>query len=557
MHGVVRRGCVGAGPAVRCGARRRDARGTTATIAVVVTIAWLGVGSPAVGAPSAEGDAGIEPVTEEGDDAADAEERAEAARAAAEEIAARRLREAERDLERARAALRTSRATLEATWAAGRAADGRVRREEEQLPALVIRQLELAAELQVVGGDLDRARTARADARAELVTARDALADQAVRTFKTGSAAELTGPVAVLREARDPGQLVRGLADLRAVTRDGARSVRAIEAELVELEVELTRLRVRRTELVAELTEAEQQVSDQEDTAAGARASADGQEARVIAAMANEVAADRALTRARQRYEDRRAERAELRAEGAAPDPSDADATDVAGADTEAGDATADLDDRVRAVEGRRRAHQRALRLTADQRRTAASWVCPVAEARFANDWAFPRSGARRHEGTDVFAARGTPIVAVTPGTVTVLDTTEGPGDLGGITVTIADGDSRQYYAHLERIDPDLRRGGDVAAGDRVGWVGTTGNARGTPPHLHLGWYVDDVAVNPFASLAVACDGDARPALPTDVVPVLDDSDEVAPVDEEAAGPRSPARLDQGWRTPSPARTAR
>ncbi len=47
-----------------------------------------------------------------------------------------------------------------------------------------------------------------------------------------------------------------------------------------------------------------------------------------------------------------------------------------------------------------------------------------------------------------------------------------------------------------------------VEAGQALGTVGTSGNAVGTPPHLHLGWYVDDVAVNPYPTLALVCDRD-------------------------------------------------
>jgi murein DD-endopeptidase MepM/ murein hydrolase activator NlpD len=71
---------------------------------------------------------------------------------------------------------------------------------------------------------------------------------------------------------------------------------------------------------------------------------------------------------------------------------------------------------------------------------------------------------------------------------------------LGGNVVWIfGPGGQRHYYAHLERF-ADLRPGDLVMPGDIVGYVGNTGNARGTPPHLHYGIYASR-AVNPFPLL--------------------------------------------------------
>lgn len=97
-----------------------------------------------------------------------------------------------------------------------------------------------------------------------------------------------------------------------------------------------------------------------------------------------------------------------------------------------------------------------------------------------------PRDGGRRrHEGIDIFAPRGTPAVAAVDGWVTGAATNR----LGGNVVWLwspARGIAL-YYAHLDRHA--VTRGDRVAAGDVVGYVGTTGNARGTPPHLHFGVY--------------------------------------------------------------------
>lgn len=108
--------------------------------------------------------------------------------------------------------------------------------------------------------------------------------------------------------------------------------------------------------------------------------------------------------------------------------------------------------------------------------------------------WGAPRDGGRRkHEGIDIFAKKGTPLLAVCDGEIRRVR----EGGLGGRTVWLYDSELDQsiYYAHL---DEQLVSAGDyVTAGDTIGTVGNTGNARTTPPHLHLGIYVNG-AVDPY-----------------------------------------------------------
>ncbi|PTA68876.1 M23 family metallopeptidase [Deinococcus arcticus] len=121
----------------------------------------------------------------------------------------------------------------------------------------------------------------------------------------------------------------------------------------------------------------------------------------------------------------------------------------------------------------------------------------PLPGQRFEDTWGAARSGGRRHEGIDIFAARGTPIQATTRGLVLNV----GPNGLGGRTVTVlGPAGQRHYYAHLERY-PNLKRGDWVQPGDVVGFVGDSGNARGTPPHLHYGIYTAGGAINPYPLL--------------------------------------------------------
>ncbi len=103
-------------------------------------------------------------------------------------------------------------------------------------------------------------------------------------------------------------------------------------------------------------------------------------------------------------------------------------------------------------------------------------------------------SGARSHEGVDIFAPRGTPVVAVTNGYIT----RTGNSGLGGKQVWQRDGVFGQsyYYAHLDSII--AFDGQQVKAGDTLGLVGSTGNAEGGAPHLHFGIYTRGGAVNPY-----------------------------------------------------------
>ncbi len=103
--------------------------------------------------------------------------------------------------------------------------------------------------------------------------------------------------------------------------------------------------------------------------------------------------------------------------------------------------------------------------------------------------WSFfgdPRDGGRRtHKGIDIFARRGTPVVALTDGWIRrVRDQ-----GLGGKQVWLSDTLRKQslYYAHLD--SQLVKEGVWVKAGDTLGLVGNTGNARFTPPHLHFSIY--------------------------------------------------------------------
>jgi peptidoglycan LD-endopeptidase LytH len=102
-------------------------------------------------------------------------------------------------------------------------------------------------------------------------------------------------------------------------------------------------------------------------------------------------------------------------------------------------------------------------------------------------------AGQRRHEGVDIFAPRGTPVVAASEGVVT----SAGESERGGRVVWLwnAARGQAQYYAHLS--EQLVTPGQLVRRGDVIGRVGNTGNARTTSPHLHFGVYAGSRALDP------------------------------------------------------------
>jgi murein DD-endopeptidase MepM/ murein hydrolase activator NlpD len=121
-----------------------------------------------------------------------------------------------------------------------------------------------------------------------------------------------------------------------------------------------------------------------------------------------------------------------------------------------------------------------------------------VPRAALRDTWGAPRGADRKHKGIDIFAPKGTPVRTTTRGLVFRV----GQNRLGGNVVWIfGPGRQMHYYAHLDRFG-EFQPGDLVMPGDIVGYVGDSGNARGTPPHLHYGVYMPGAgAINPFPLL--------------------------------------------------------
>ena len=116
--------------------------------------------------------------------------------------------------------------------------------------------------------------------------------------------------------------------------------------------------------------------------------------------------------------------------------------------------------------------------------------------------------GSRLHEAIDIMAPRGTSVVAAAPGEIEKLFRS----DAGGLTVYVRSGDRRtiHYYAHLDEYAPGLKEGQRVRRGQRLGTVGSSGNASDEAPHLHFAilqtteeaeWWEPANAVNPYPLL--------------------------------------------------------
>ncbi|MFL5930097.1 MAG: choice-of-anchor P family protein [Gaiellaceae bacterium] len=133
---------------------------------------------------------------------------------------------------------------------------------------------------------------------------------------------------------------------------------------------------------------------------------------------------------------------------------------------------------------------------------TAGGYVFPVyGNASYTNSFGAPRADTGWHHGEDIFAALGAPLLAVADGIVYSV----GWNDIGGLRLWLQDRAGNEfYYAHLSAYSPLAVNGAQVRAGDVLGFMGNTGDAEGTPYHLHF-------EIHPVSLLYEGYDGAVAP----------------------------------------------
>jgi murein DD-endopeptidase MepM/ murein hydrolase activator NlpD len=135
---------------------------------------------------------------------------------------------------------------------------------------------------------------------------------------------------------------------------------------------------------------------------------------------------------------------------------------------------------------------------------SANGMACPIAAPNsFIDSWGYPRPGGRTHKGTDMMAAMGAPVVAITDGRITY----EGTGVTAGKWLILSGDDGNSYY--YMHNQSNLVASGRVKVGQQIATVGDTGNAIGGPPHVHFEYHPGGGGpVNPYPLLAEACRGE-------------------------------------------------
>lgn len=132
-------------------------------------------------------------------------------------------------------------------------------------------------------------------------------------------------------------------------------------------------------------------------------------------------------------------------------------------------------------------------------------YACPIrpGTTHFIDSWGFPRSGGRRHQGTDIMGPMGANVFAFTSGVVA----RQSSSRLGGISLYLQGDDGNTYfYTHLQGFAPRGAVGTRVHAGEHIAYNGNTGNARGGAAHIHFERHPGGgAAVNPHSWLAAAC----------------------------------------------------
>ncbi len=348
------------------------------------------------------------------------------------------------------------------------AAAGNIESLEQQLEEAKERRAAVEARLATEAGDLEglAERVAEAEQalaavderdaelRAELDTVAGALADRSRAAFMRGEQTALH----VLVSARDLSDVAEGAALLESLALRDRASLEEAEALRTELAVN----REVREARLGELTALEVELQDRVERLMADLDQLQADEER----FGDELEREREAARQRALEEERR-RAAEAAAAAAAQAPAESSAPAAPAV------ATGGL-------------------------------ACPVGNpVAFTDTWGAPRSGGRSHQGVDMMARHGTPVYAITSGRITRLKNS----GLGGISLWMyGDDNNEYYYTHLQGYASGTSTGKRVAAGDLIAYVGSTGNASASAPHLHFEVHPGGgSAVNPYPYAARAC----------------------------------------------------
>jgi murein DD-endopeptidase MepM/ murein hydrolase activator NlpD len=350
----------------------------------------------------------------------------------------------------------------------------------------------------------------------ELGVEESLLYEQIVQTFKYGTVGAQRGAMAleVLRRAEDPNTFAVGLKQLQTVVDVQDTTVTRVfelREERAELADDAARAQGRATQAAFDAKETLEVLEQLREEAAGVAAEVAAQEAAQAAVLASLRTDESETSALLERVSARQVQlERDLAAQRAREEAARRAAEEAARREAEAAAATAARSANATRPSAATAGGGRLSTPGAAGGSSVSGIVCPVVGAvagrDYSNDWGYPRSGGRYHQGNDMFASRGTPVVAVADGIVTKWNPPSSPTSLGGITVTYRIGDGSEWYnAHLHTVAAGVSPGVAVSRGQQIGTVGNTGNARTTPPHLHIGRRQNGSWVNPWPTTSPVC----------------------------------------------------
>ncbi|HLV90922.1 MAG TPA: peptidoglycan DD-metalloendopeptidase family protein [Acidimicrobiia bacterium] len=339
---------------------------------------------------------------------------------------------------------------------------------DEQVQAAWARQVELEYEV-------GRLEEAIAHATTQLADARDRLEDVSVEMYMAAASGQGVGMVLNV----DQSTFQAGLEYLRMVNGSG----RELVNQLTVLSTELERLSARKAEASVEQAEVAEKLEAMSAELLEKLSAAQVQYDNLVAAK-----------RRQDEEEQRRREEEARLAAAAATSTTRATTTSTAPAQTTTSAAAATT---TTASPG-------TTSPPTTTPPTPTGGTCPVAgPVSFSNSWGAPREGgARAHQGVDMIAPRGTPIVAIYSGRIDRMS--YGPRQGNAIWLVVDNGD-KFFYAHLDGY-ADISVGQRVEEGAVIGFNGSTGNSPPNLPHLHFEWHPKGSGpVNPYPLVRSLC----------------------------------------------------